>query len=659
MDTDHQAEFDRRAAFEERAALEQKLRQDQENMPTPGLGHGLALAGRTGVEALAGIPGMFADPIIYGARGLFGLSPKYAGTTQEAVDYALGKFGKPQDPLEEVTAGTARAGMGAMTGGLLGKAISALAPSPFVQNLGKSMEESQYVAPKTQAAAGAAGGLLASTAAQLGFGPLTQTVLGIAPGAVSLPFANKENWGAARATKAMGPEGVKKAQDALREGQDIGVNLTLGQASGSPEMLAHETQMQRQPGYAFENFFKQQDKALETAVNKVSQGTDPYVAGLAVKRGIDNFVQSFRDKQTQLWEAFESRVKPNTRIPVDNIRQALKELIAPITGAEKTSNMMLIVDEDKRLLKAIEDDLVVNAQNGRQGLPYEAVKKIRTQIGKRLDDVNLTDKVVRGRYDKMYAALSKDLESMVANSGDMMMDRLWRQANAFTRAGHERIDTYLSKMGVAANDPKETFQTATTPTAMAKGGSRLMTLLKSVPEEQKKTIVRGVIDHLGNPSGTGFDTEKFFQSWKALDKRTKATLFNDPSVAEAMDKIAATAQKVVEAKDMTVKPQKGSEAAKIAMHQTPKLAWYSRWLNKAIMSPELFTNPDFIKKVANNISIPSATPAMLAASLRQGLWNYSDAERRDLQNLLSGVDQGGIGSEALDAEQLNNALGGK
>ena len=183
-----------------------------------GFGRGLALGGRSVAQGVAGLAGMFYDPITAAENALIGpqgaIYPVYGENIQplrDQVSNILTELGVPEPStateriLGAITEGAAGAG---------GQVALARGAAGALTGTGRAVAQSLAAQPSAQLVAGGSAGGAAQTAAELGAGPIGTTAAALAGGVVGGRLAS---------TKIETPNAALPA--AIREAEQSGIRV--------------------------------------------------------------------------------------------------------------------------------------------------------------------------------------------------------------------------------------------------------------------------------------------------------------------------------------------------------------------------------------------------------------------------------------------------
>src|SRR5690606_15161823 len=155
-------------------------------------------------------------------------------------------------------------------------------------------------------------------------------------------------------------------------------------------------------------------------------------------------VGDFKGKSEALYNQIDSLIPPTAPVPVSNTKTALAELAA-ISPDSPQLTSILVNPTIKKLNEALETDLTVALANGGNGIPYDVLKRLRTQVGRKLATTELVSDVPKAELKALYKALSDDMREAAVAAGPNAVNAFDR-ANQFYAAGLQRIEDVLQKV---------------------------------------------------------------------------------------------------------------------------------------------------------------------------------------------------------------------
>lgn len=350
---------------------------------------------------------------------------------------------------------------------------------------------------------------------------------------------------------------------------------SVGQATQSPFVQGLENLASTFPGGVgvMRRFAERQQKGM---ADTARTGGSAENAGRAVQTGIERFVDDFKARSGALYDRLDQHIPKDASVDVSNTRAALKELNADIPNApalskwfksEKMQGIESAMGKDapareaqpiiSKILGPKGEPLVTGETPATvEGLPYEAVKKLRTLVGKELAEPSLVSDVPRSKWEALYGALSKDMEAMAAAQGPEAAAAFAR-ANTHYKAGVQRIQEVLDplKAKVDAEDVFKAFA-PNNPDQV----NKVRRVMRSLNPSERKVVSDAVVNRLGRASsgkqdevGSVFSSETFLTNYDKISPGARAQLFPE-GMRQDMDAIAKTASNIREGSKVFANP---------------------------------------------------------------------------------------------------------
>lgn len=555
--------------FDEAAPLRRNVTPQAAQKEEPLLdqfGRQLGLTGRYAIEGIGDLLGVAADPIgqtidyfTPQERNLSSLvtgqepNRRYQNVGESASHLAdwLG-LPKPQGDLEEGVGNASRSlvSTAALAGGGLATGARVLADQPLMQ-----------------AASSVLGSGAQSIAKEAGAGETGQALAGLA-GGLGPAFAQA---GASALTRGLvrgGESGRKAMENTIADFAAAGTSPSVGQATAGRGARAIETTLSRTPGGAGPMVRAAERQADEIGsriaqyADELAPNTSPTIAGRAIEQGISGaggFVDRFKTKARQLYDAVDQHLPADTPVPLKATQAFLDRVATPIQGAERTS-AAIANPKLGTIAAALGEDLAAN--NG--VVPYEAAKALRTRVGEMIGSPELLNGVEKGELKRLYASLSQDIRVQAA--ADPKAAAVLRRAESYYRAGTNRIDK-IENVVEKAGGPEKIYQAAISGTR--EGATTLRSVMQSLEPEESRVVASAVVRRLGraNPSaqndvGDVFSTERFLTNWNGMSREAKNALFDrmTPEFRSNMDKIAKVASNLRDGSSVFKNPSGTAQA---------------------------------------------------------------------------------------------------
>lgn len=517
--------------------------------PTPLLsqiGRQVGLTARAGVNGVLSLPAMIGD-----ALGMH---------STDAVNYFLSTIGlpKPETKTEEFAQNVAGGMAGAIVPLGLGERLEEMA-SPVARGIGKILHSQ----PGAQVVGGGTGNAASSLAASMGAGPLGQTVAGLAGG--SLAFVPGESASVARRALRGSAKGAPEAVKTARRFSDLEVPASPAQVFGSGPLQAVESYFTLSPGghKTMRSFAERQASALGRAASRAADELDakgtPILAGRAIEEGVTGpggFMDRFHDTSKELFDKVDEYVPQDAIASVNHTEHVLASISKPTPGAETVSRL-LVNPKITEIRAALSKDI---EQSDQGGLPYYALKELRSRVGEMIGSPQLTSEIPRRQLKALYGAITEDMKSTVEVYGGKAGMRAFNRANNYVRAGHARIDQILQPI-LNRNVPERVFMAATS--GMRNGDTVVHSIMQSLPSGQQRMVASTVLRSLGtarpgaqNAEGDLFSVNTFLTNWAGMSDGAKRSLFSrfGKGYVDNLNKIAKVAQDIKQAGSIYANP---------------------------------------------------------------------------------------------------------
>lgn len=684
---------------------------------------GATLAVRSLGRGAASVPDLIAAPLAYGInKGLdaAGVDPSnHQMTGSEIFDAGWNKLGLPvPESTAERYVDRAGQGLGGAIGGTgLGNVLAGSA-SPVVSGLGQTMAGSRVA----QGVGAVTSGLAGQLAHESNLGPWAELGAGLAGGLA--PAVPALGLAALRGAVRGGEAGRQRVDQAVSDFATAGTTPTAGQATGLARMQMLESTLGRTPGAAGIIARKAQDQAgeiqtgLAGLASQLAPKAEPAQAGLAVERGITGpggFVDRFKAKSGQLYDQLDQYLPAGTRVGTSNTAKALDELASTIPEARNLGerfvsgdvrNIKQAFDEDtrgpmagfnrpdvvsevqRRQFEAADQNAAIDRQNvlrsalgmkpkasvdpnddiaslldsatdGR--LPYEALKKLRTEVGERAAQPNLASDVKSSAWKKLYAGISADMEAAAQQAGPEAQ-QAWTRANNYFRAGNGRIEA-LDRVVDKAGGPEAVFNAATS--GSKDGAFTIRRVMQSLDQDQRQILSSTVLRRLGTATpGTAtesgeFSINSFLTNWNKLSPDAKGALFDryGKTFRDDVDAIARTAGTFRQASRNGANPSGTAQAAAnlsalVGLASAVGTGHYGTagliagGATGANLLARSMTNPAFVKFLATSSRIPTSQWPAVLSSLEQTAGSRGDEDTKKMVRSMR---------EALEQNQENQS----
>lgn len=414
-----------------------------------------------------------------------------------------------------------------------------------------------------------------------------------------------------------------------------GVTPTAGQATESFFFRGLENLASKFPGGTgvMRRFAENQQRTLG---QNAQRGTvDAETAGRAIEKGVageGGFMDRFKRTQEQLYGELDKHIPLTTRIDVSRTRAALEDLNASIPGAPELSKQFknariqgieqalksdlegtggtqsrLPAWEQNRMEQnpKVQSFAELAAANDNK-LPYEAMRKLRTLVGREISDSTIASSVPRSKWKALYGALSDDL-GVAAKEAGPQAQMTWARANNYSRSAIDRIETVLDKVVGKDRLPEDIFR-AVNPTNPDQA-NRIRAVMRSLNPEERQMVSHAIINRMGratpgrqNEAGDVWSSETFLTNWNRLSPGAKNQVMVPMQLRRDLDAIASVSSNIREGSKVFANPSGTAGAVApyglTVMAATGAVVPAGAVVLGANMGARLLTNPRFTQWLA-------------------------------------------------------------
>lgn len=511
------------------------------------------------------------------------------------------------------------------------------------------------------AAGAATSGIAAGTAAEMTDDPALISAAGMFPTVVAR--------GAAAATRGAvrgGEQGRKQMEQRITDLKNGGIDEpSVGLATGSKFYQGIENIASNTPG-AVGMYDKaragvtggMQRKTAELA-GEISPTRGALESGLAVQNDIGGaFNDRFKASQAKLYGKVDSHIPQDTKVPVKTTADALTSLTAGIDGAQAIGKRFIngrigdindALKLDTGLAQRPGDRTYAGEGSWRPAalpqLPYKAVSKLRSQVGKELASNSLVADVPRSQWKQLYGSLSQDIGSAAATAGPKAT-QAWGRANKYTKDGIARLEDLQTLSDKATPEAAHT----TLANSLNAGPSVYDRVRNSVTVPTRQKFASTVVDDMGaatpgqqGAAGTDWSPRTFLTNYNKMDPKARKALFQrmpgGEAHAEKLADIAKAADMVSSASKVWANPS--GTAANTFSRNTFLALVPGAFLNapaagavagglglNAAASKALLLNPKFVTWLAQT---PKVKPEQMQAHIQRLIVNTRAAHDPELE----------------------------
>ena len=180
------------------------------------------------------------------------------------------------------------------------------------------------------------------------------------------------------------------------------------------------------------------------------------------------------------------------------------------------------------------------------GLTFEGISRLRTQIGTMMDNsIDPTNRTARAGLQAIYGALSDDMETALASSGGKAAQGAWRRANAITQRIAERRDIIARIVGAEGDKAGEGIIDHIVTMAGTKSSAdaaRLRQVRGVIGADGWRQVAGNAVQRLGRNQSNEFSADIFLKNYRQLSDEGRRLLFGstgDNNLLPALDALAA------------------------------------------------------------------------------------------------------------------------
>lgn len=375
------------------------------------------------------------------------------------------------------------------------------------------------------------------------------------------PVADAAIAGARRAlgpvTRVIGGRGRATAQDFA----EAGVRASAGDVTGNP--LTQLSQVAagntlggaRRYGAFIEGQADDLGRAVGEAAERIGVPTTPGNAGAAIREGAGAAVERFSARQGELYDRAFGLIGADSRVNFPAVIRLRQELMDQVAAAPESAGARLgpAIQRIDRLLHDAGFDPTRRSAQMPEGMAFGAMRGERTALGQLLRDnpavtASAAPPESRRAMERLYAAMSEDMEGHVRAQGGETAQRALSLADRYTRFNATQNMPILERIQRQGTD--EQVYRMLFPQTGRPDAQVLSRTLRNMQPEERRTLAATVLDRMGAPNpgaqaAEDFSAATFLTNWNRLTQNGRAArdaLFGaDPEVARSLDRLVRVA----------------------------------------------------------------------------------------------------------------------
>ena len=271
----------------------------------------------------------------------------------------------------------------------------------------------------------------------------------------------------------------------------------------------------------------------DAIVDTVSGGATVQQAGDNARAAMTEWAgPTARAIQQRAYGAVE-RATQGLQVPLAATQRAANELARQQTAAANPIHARALAE-------------IQQALGTPNGLTFEGISRLRTQIGTMMDNsIDPTNRTARAGLQAIYGALSDDMETALASSGGQAAQGAWRRANAITQRIAERRDIIARIVGAEGDKAGEGIIDRIVTMAGTKSSAdaaRLRQVRGVIGADGWRQVAGNAVQRLGRNQSNEFSADIFLKNYRQLSDEGRRLLFGstgDNHLLPALDALAS------------------------------------------------------------------------------------------------------------------------
>lgn len=234
------------------------------------------------------------------------------------------------------------------------------------------------------------------------------------------------------------------------------------------------------------------------------------------------------------------------------VDRAMQGVTAPLMATSRAAQQLVAEGfEAASPLHTQAVQAVEEAINRPNGLAFEGLSRLRSHVGRLIDnDIDPNNRVARAGLQRIYGALTDDMQTAIATNGGRAGQNAWERANAIARQVAERRDVVAKIVGAQGDKAGEGIVDKLVTLASTKSSAdaaRLQQARRVMGAEAWRGIAGNAIVRLGRNQSNEFSADIFLKNYRQLSHEGRQLLFNstgDANLQPQLDALAAVSQRL-------------------------------------------------------------------------------------------------------------------
>jgi len=371
---------------------------------------------------------------------------------------------------------------------------------------------------------------------------VVDTALDFGGGAVGQRVGELAEAGVKRALGG-GRAAVQNLVDAFKS---FGIQPPAGAVTGNRAMQTIEKTLEASPVSGTilqkqaEQVLSQTKAAADDLAQKFGQSKTQQGAGEAIREAAKATAERFGFRQEQIYDDVVDMIGANTPVQVNAVKALRQKMEGELARAPRSLEPAL--KSAMQMLREIELDAA-----GQGGVPFQAMREIRTMVGKDIDAPILAGSTgaQNEALKRVYGALSEDIKEAAKAAGPEAAKKL-AVADRYTRLFMSTASKTMQKLADFDADEKA-FSFAMQ--SAKDGGTALARMRRHFTPDEWDTVAGTVLGRMGlarpgaqDAAGEAFSVNTFMTNWNKLAPEAREALFGGKRYAElapALDRLVS------------------------------------------------------------------------------------------------------------------------
>lgn len=340
--------------------------------------------------------------------------------------------------------------------------------------------------------------------------------------------------GTGKAIAANAPPIARPGMEAAEAAGRLGVDLPRAVASDSAVVQQGSKVLSNIPigGTPLRESSKKAITQIGEAADQVQAGYGSgniANAGAGARQGISDYAKvTLPNRVKEAYDGVDNLITQNVTTPLSETAKIATDIAGKRTNAALPESGAV--------------KLVQQALAQKDGLNYQGIKDLRTNVGELLENPqNITASgFSEGELKRIYGGLTADLKNAVSRGGGEKASAAFESANQLAAKTAREREGLQKVLGKDASDERIFDRITTMANSNSRGDRVAMARVRgAVSDDTWNELASGVISKLGRDPAGNFSPDRFVTGWGKLSADGKAQLFGGKKeLASSLDDIA-------------------------------------------------------------------------------------------------------------------------